>query len=634
MEEKVSKKKKAAAFLKAMLPKRNAVITALLIATVVINIVFLSVASYKNEFIFDDAHIFLSFGEKLIFDAAFFLFAVLALKAVFRTPVVSALFVMLYFCLTIGNIGLYYFGNTLIEAHYFSLITPYSITGFVPAWGLFLIFLLLIAVFLVAYIGIKKIPLENIFKRTAFWLVICLVLSLINSTGLFQRSHDEKYDKVINGFRNAQIIYVCQNQWIGFLSDVVFPSFGRIRSKFSPSVEKFVSDYNLLSEDFKISENVADYEKTIGDWALDVGKKKLPAIDTKGYRRIIYVFAESLSLAALPCYNDKLDTEFADKIFCNKKYFDITFSNLFTVGAPTLQGLTVTFNSHPNFNIQEQTGHVNSLPKVLQKQGFRPVFIRSASKYFANENLIFKNMGFPEIIGREDFYEDEKLREYIYGWGLEDRFLYDKVVEYIKKNSGEKLFVSVLGTDSHPPHGQVKYKGLKYPKREGLAKSVDKKVYNWLNSIDRMDYDISEFIKKLEKEGLFDESTLIVISADHSCPLNNVSQKIKGHPRQNLARIPLLFVTKQPLPETDYSGLASQIDIAPTILNLAGGEKPAGWWGVSLFDPDRHRRSIGFDKGFIYLTEDGKTVTINSKKPENDREQQFIDLFNTVFKEK
>jgi len=634
MEESSSKKKKAAAFLKGMLPERNAVITALVIATVVINIVFLCVASYKNEFVFDDAHIFLSFGEKLLFDTAFFLFSVLVLKAVFRTPVVSAVFVMLYFCLVIGNIGLYYFGNTLIEAHYFSLITPYSITGFVPAWGLFLIFLLLAAVFRVAYIGIKRIPLENIFKRSAFWLLICLVLSLINATGIFQRSHDEKYDKVINGFRNAQIIYVCQNQWIGFLSDVVFPSLGGIRNKLTPSVEKFVNDYNLLSEDFKVSDNVADYEKTISEWGLGLGKRELPAIDTKGYKRIIYIFTESLSLAALPCYNDKLKVEFADRIFCRKEYFDITFSNLFTVGAPTLQGLTVTFNSHPNFNIQEQTGHLNSLPKVLQKQGFRPVFIRSASKYFANENLIFKNMGFPEIIGREDFYEDEKLRPYIYGWGLEDRFLYDQVVEYIKKNRGEKLFVSVLGTDSHPPHGQVKYKGLEYPKREKLAKSVDKKVYHWLNSIDRMDYDISEFIKKLEKEGLFDESTLIVISSDHSCPLNNVSQRIKGHPRQNLARIPLLFVTKQALPEADYSGLASQIDIAPTIMNLVGGGKPAGWWGTSLFDPERHKYSIGFDKGFIHLTDEEKIVTINSKKPENDKEREFIDLFNTVFKEK
>ena len=633
MEERVSKKQKAAAFFREMLPKRNAVITALLIATVVINIVFLCVASYKNEFLFDDVHIFLSFGEKLLFDAAFFIFAVLALKAVFRTPVVSALFVMLYFCLTIGNIGLYYFGNTLIEAHYFDLITPYSITGFFPIWGLVLIFILLIAVFRFAYLGIKKIPLEHIFRRTAFWLVICLVLSLVNSTGLFQRSHDEKYDRVITGFRNAQIIYVCQNQWIGFLSDVIFPSFGRIRSKLSPSVEKFVNDYNLLSEDFKTSENVAEYEKTISEWKLDVGRKELPAVGEKSYRRIIYVFTESLSLAALPCYNNELKAEFADKIFCSKEYFDITFSNLFTVGAPTLQGLTVTFNSHPNFNIQEQTGHINSLPKVLQKEGFRPVFIRSASKYFANENLIFKNMGFPEIIGREDFYEDEKLRPYIYGWGLEDRLLYDKVVEYIKKNSGEKLFVAVLGTDSHPPHGQIKYKGLTYPKRDGL-KSVDKKIYNWLNSIDRMDYDISEFIKKLDKEGLFDESTLIVISSDHSCPLNNVSQRIKGHPRKNLAQIPLLFITKQTLPETDYSGLASQIDIAPTILSLVGGHRPAGWWGASLFDPDRRKRSIGFDKGFIYLTDLEKTVTINLKKPENEKEQEFIDLFNTVFKEK
>ena len=96
-----------------------------------------------------------------------------------------------------------------------------------------------------------------------------------------------------------------------------------------------------------------------------------------------------------------------------------------------------------------------------------------------------------------------------------------------------------------------------------------------------MDFDIAGFIEKLDNEGLFDESTLIVISADHSCPLNNVTAKIPGHPRNNLSKMPLVFLSKRSLPETGFSTLADQTDIAPTIAHILGIAKPHGYW-VSL----------------------------------------------------
>ena len=272
------------------------------------------------------------------------------------------------------------------------------------------------------------------------------------------------------------------------------------------------------------------------------------------------------------------------------------------------------------------------MPKILKKNGFKPVFIRSASKFFANENLVFQNMGFSEIIGREDFFADENLKQYIYGWGLEDRILYEQVFEYIKKNRNRKLFVSILGTDTHPPYGQIHYKHLKYPPTP--ATSVKGNANLWLKAVDRMDFDIAGFIEKLDKEGLFDESTLIVVSADHSCPLNNVTAKIPGHPRNNLAKIPLIFLSKRPLPEADFSTRASQIDIAPTILHLLGIEKPAGWWGKSLFAEKREGKALGFDKNFIYFSSGSDTKTINAEKPKDPEEEDFLNIFRTVFTER
>lgn len=627
-------KTKISGFFKKFLPRFDLFQVLSVVFFTVLNIVFLVIASQKNGFSITDFDIFFHFTIKLLFDAAFFLFFMLILKAVFRITLIPALYVTANTTLAISDILLYYFGNTLVERSHFALITPYSVTSFVPWYGFVAIFTFLALIFAVSFYCIRKIPKEDIFKKALFWLFICIVLNLLNISGIAKMKEDERFDKVIKGFRNAQIYYITQNQWIDFLTDVIFPALGSTFKVLTPVTEKFVGDYRLFSEDFTITNDFSPYRKTIKDFGLNLGKNDEKPFDTGGYSRVIYIFAESLSLDALPCYNDKITSRFADRFFCRKDIMEKTFTNLTTSGSPTLQGLTVIFNSHPNYNIQEPTGHINSLPKVLAKHGFRSVFIRSASKFFANENLIFKNMGFSEIIGREDFFKDENLKKYIYGWGLEDRILYEKVVEYIKKNSNEKLFVSILGTDTHPPAGQMKYLHLDYPAAPKMENVKDRATKLWLTSVDRMDFDIAGFIENLDNEGLFDESTLIIISADHSCPINNVTAKIPGHPRNNLAKIPVIFLSKRSLPKVDFSTRANQTDIAPTIAHILGIEKPAGWWGRSLFSEERDGKTIGLDKKFLYFSDEKSIKTINTEKPEDTSEEEMLNLFNTVFTER
>lgn len=621
-------------FFKKFLPRFDLFQILSVVFFTVLNIIFLVIASQKNGFSITDPDICFHFAIKLLFDAAFFLFFMLILKAVFRIAFVPALYVTANTTLAVADILLYYFGNTLVERSHFALITPYSVTSFVPWYGFVAIFAFLAVVFAISFFCIRKIPKEDLFKKSIFWLIVCIFLNLLNISASSLFDKDERFDRVITGFRNAQIYYVTQNQWIDFMTDVIFPALGEKFKVLTPVTEKFVGDYRLFSEDFTVTNDFSPYRDTIDTLGVNLGKKDEKPLDAGEYSRVIYIFTESLSLDALPCYNDKIKGNFANRFFCRGDIMERTFTNLTTSGSPTLQGLTVTFDSHPNYNIQEPTGHRNSLPKILKKHGFKPVFIRSASKFFANENLVFQNMGFSEIIGREDFFADENLKKYIYGWGLEDRVLYEQVVDYIKKNKKEKLFVSILGTDTHPPAGQMKYLHLNYPSAPKIENIKDRATQLWLTSIDRMDFDIAGFIENLDKEGLFDDSTLIVISADHSCPLNNVTAKIPGHPRNNLAKMPLIFLSKRALPEADFSTRANQTDIAPTIAHILGIEKQAGWWGKSLFAADRKGKSIGFDKKFLYFSDDKSTKTINTEKPSDTFEEEILNLFNTVFTER
>ena len=76
------------------------------------------------------------------------------------------------------------------------------------------------------------------------------------------------------------------------------------------------------------------------------------------------------------------------------------------------------------------------------------------------------------------------------------------------------------------------------------------------------------FFKLAIERNLYDENTLFIFTADHGCPLNNVVQAIPGYPKELLVRIPLAFVSQAALPELDLEMLASQLDLAPSILHL------------------------------------------------------------------
>lgn len=606
----------------------QAVVAALIIAC---NVVFLSIVAETNEFELSEAFILVSFAIKILFDVTLMFVGVNLLKALTRASWPGALFLAFGFVLALANILLYRFGNTMVERHHFALIEPYSVTAFVPAWGFAVIIAGVVLVFALYWFLLSRVVARGHLSKATFGVGVLIALTALGQAGLFKKTQDERLDRQIMKFRNAQVYYACRNQLLSLIKDVAFPALGARLKKLSPSADKYVEDYILSSERFVVEPDLSKHAAAIDAWKLPIGASaRTPPLDLVPITRVIYILAESMSQDALPCYNDKIGAEYATRFFCRRDVMDRTFTNFYTTGSPTLQGLTVLFEGHPNFGIQEPTGHPNSFPRMLEQRGWKSAFIRSASKYFANENIVFKNMGFSEIIGREDFYEDPALRKYIYGWGLEDRILYQKAAEYVDANRDRKLFLAILGTDTHPPKGRVHFDHLKYPVRPKLRASVPRESYDWIRAVDAMDHDIDLFVKDLEARGLFDDHTLIVVTADHSCPVNNVTAKIPGHPRTNLAKIPAIFLAKQKLPEVDHDTLASEVDMPATLFHLLGLPGSPGWWGTSLFDPHRRHYAIGFDKGFLHFLDSATDAQVNVDAPENERERVFVDLFESI----
>ena len=100
----------------------------------------------------------------------------------------------------------------------------------------------------------------------------------------------------------------------------------------------------------------------------------------------------------------------------------------------------------------------------------------------------------------------------------------------------------------------------------------------YYDEIARMDANIGRFIDELERRGLR-ENTLVIFLSDNGMPF----PRAKGTAYDAGIRTPLIFSwPAQITAGTTYEGLVSVIDLAPTLLDLAGVETPPAMHGQSL----------------------------------------------------
>jgi len=616
----------------ALVPTPTRPFFALLAVYAVLQAAFLAVVAWKHGFRLQDPLVALYFSEKLVFDFALYFAVAGALLRLTRRAWPAFLFSLVYFGIMAADTLVYYFSSTLLELQHFSLIEGYSIGGFASPQSIG--FAAGFAIAMAAlFLSLKRLAPRATWPSAARFAVLAIALcaARIPTRASEVNKADARYDKVVMVFRNAQLEYASQNPLAGFVNDIVLRGISEelYTMKGSETYREFMKDYDFMAEDYRVAKSFGPYEHAIRELELPLGERRYKDLGLGELKRVIVVFAESFGTDLLKCRNPSLPFDVAPNL-CGPRLHPRTFYDMATSGTPTLQGMTTAFASHPNYDIQKPTGYQNYLTKVVKAHGYKTLFMRSASRFFADENIVFQKWGFDRIVAREDFYEREELRKYIYGWGLEDRILYDEVVAELARRRDEKLFVTVLGTDMHPLNGQRYFMHLSYPPLPGDFR-VFKTARYFMKAVHHSDHDLMRFIDRLTAEGLLGDDALLVILADHSCPPNSVTMRIPGHTREPLGKIPFVVWTPRDIGPFDTARLASQIDVAPTIAHLMGLSIPAGWWGESLFAESKRNPSIGYDKGWMRLEmANGERRLYNLKNPDTVPDD-VAELFSTVF---
>ncbi len=128
---------------------------------------------------------------------------------------------------------------------------------------------------------------------------------------------------------------------------------------------------------------------------------------------------------------------------------------------------------------------------------------------------------------------------------------------------------------------RARWKGL-----FGTPELYRENVKNYYRLITGVDDVVGEMVEKLEKSGIA-ENTVIIVMGDNGMLLGEHGMEGKWYGYEESIRVPL-FIYNPHLPDkvTQYKAaqIALNIDIAPTILSMAGVPVPPGMQGVNLLD--------------------------------------------------
>jgi phosphoglycerol transferase MdoB-like AlkP superfamily enzyme len=231
----------------------------------------------------------------------------------------------------------------------------------------------------------------------------------------------------------------------------------------------------------------------------------------------------------------------------------IWFERLYATGIRSVRGIEAVITGFtPTARLSvvkrgETQLNFFTLASLLERHGYQTSFIYGGESHFDNMRRFSLNNGFQTIIDEDD-YEQPVFHG---SWGVSDEDLLNRANEMFS-DTGEQPFFSLVFTSSnHPP--------FDIPKNRVSLSSYGPRE----TAIKYADYALGRFVD-MARQSNYWKNTVFLIVADHSFSVNGG----KLVPVERF-RIPgaILGGTIKP---RRIPGIASQIDLLPTLLSLIG----------------------------------------------------------------
>lgn len=313
---------------------------------------------------------------------------------------------------------------------------------------------------------------------------------------------------------------------------------------------------------------------------------------------VVVVIVESLSAEYLGVFGNKDGiTPNMDKLARES----LLFTNLHATGTRTdrgLESITLSVPPTPGRSIVKRPDNEDmfSWGFIMKARGYDTKFIYGGYGYFDNMNYFFSHNGF-ETIDRRDIPKSDIHFEN--AWGVCDEDLFNTAIKEFNKSykNNRPFFAEIMTTSNHRPYT--------YP--DGRIDIPSKTGRN--GAVKYTDYAIGKFIKDSQKEPWF-KDTIFVIVADHcASSAGKTNLPVKKY------EIPLLIYAPAHITPQRIDKLASQIDIAPTLLGLLNFSYKSKFFGKDILKMKyfQERALIGTYQKLGYIKKD-RLVILDIKK--------------------
>lgn len=292
-------------------------------------------------------------------------------------------------------------------------------------------------------------------------------------------------------------------------------------------------------------------------------------IDNPGTARtpnIVLVTIESFSAKYMGSNGDERNlTPNLDALRKQSLYFN----NFYATRTRTdrgLEAITLAIPPTPGRSIVKRVGRESgfaSLGQQLNAIGYDSVFVYGGRGYFDNMNAFFSGNGYRVV---DQSSVDEAEIHFKNAWGMADEDLYNQTLKLADADYAKQqpFLLQLMTTSNHRPYT--------YPDNR-----IDIKSGNGRDgAVKYTDYAIGQFLEQARQKPWFD-NTIFVFVADHTAG----SAGKEDLPISNY-QIPLFIYAPKLIDARENAQLASQIDLAPTLLGLLNMDYQSTFFGRNL----------------------------------------------------
>ena len=299
-------------------------------------------------------------------------------------------------------------------------------------------------------------------------------------------------------------------------------------------------------------------------------EKTLPA---EARPHVFIVMLESFSSDYIDRYeNGKVVTPFFNQLKSQGLYLP----NFFSASVETSKGQFATLCSvMPGYRSNVFTSYADHnyhcLPEILQQYEYTNVFMK------AYHTLAFENTG--EFVRRhgfakhahamnEQFVTKAERRRYKIGWGIRDDVFYRKMFAYLddlqQQDGDARFFVTTMSVTNHMMFDDIP------PEQRYIHPNPDSHEDNYANSMYLTDQYLKAFFTALQSREYLGNS-LVFVLGDNGFPMGQHNNYHNTKTVYNeLFKTPLLIWWPEAVEPALIETARSQLDVAPTVLDLLG----------------------------------------------------------------